>query len=105
MGFAATLAEVQQIQQESGASLLAAAQAELAKGARPSRVELREGDPTTEILRLAEERNADLVVAGARGISWIEGLILGSVADRLLKEALCSVLIVHELPAASERSQ
>jgi nucleotide-binding universal stress UspA family protein len=96
MEFAAMLAEVQQVQQESGAKLLAAAQEQLANGARRPRVELRTGDPTTEILRVAEERNADLVVAGARGTSWIEGLILGSVADRLLKESCGSVLIVHE---------
>jgi nucleotide-binding universal stress UspA family protein len=96
MGLATTLTEVQQIQHESGVSLLAAAQDQFANGGRSPRVELREGDPTTEILRVVEERDADLVVAGARGISWIEGLILGSVADRLLKEARCSVLIVHE---------
>jgi nucleotide-binding universal stress UspA family protein len=58
-------------------------------------MELLTGDPATEILRVAEERNADLVVAGARGVSLIERLLVGSVADRLLKEAPCSVLIVH----------
>jgi nucleotide-binding universal stress UspA family protein len=53
------------------------------------------GDPADEILRLAEEREADLIVAGARGVSFLERLLVGSVADRLLKYADCSVLIVH----------
>ena len=41
------------------------------------------GDPATEILALAEERQADLILAGARGASFVEGLLMGSVADRL----------------------
>lgn len=53
------------------------------------------GDPATEILKLAEERRADLVIAGARGVSLIRGLVVGSVADRLLKSATCSVLLVR----------
>lgn len=53
------------------------------------------GDPATEICTLAGELGADLIVAGARGVNLIEGLLTGSVADRLLKEARCSVLIVH----------
>ena len=36
-----------------------------------------------------------LIIAGARGASMIKGLLVGSVADRLLKEARCSVLLVH----------
>ena len=102
MAFADMLTEVQQIQQESGARLLAEAQAQLASEAGSPRLELLTGDPATAILRLAEEREADLVVAGARGKSWIEGLFLGSVADRLLKEAHCSVLIVREPRPAPE---
>jgi nucleotide-binding universal stress UspA family protein len=56
---------------------------------------LREGDPANEILKVAAEKEADLIIAGARGASLIEGLLVGSVADRLLKTARCSVLLVH----------
>lgn len=118
-----TVAEVRRKQQEIGTSLVVAAATSLAtlekaappdytaagnlnwgpEGAlfwRPSgrgapRTELRVGDPATEILELARERKADLIVAGARGVSFIEGLRMGSVADRLLRHARCSVLIVH----------
>ncbi len=54
-----------------------------------------EGDPAHEILRIAEESEADLVIAGSRGVSLIQGLVVGSVADRLLRGARCSVLLVQ----------
>jgi nucleotide-binding universal stress UspA family protein len=56
---------------------------------------VREGDPANEILALARMTEADLVVAGARGVSVIQGLLVGSVADRILKGAPCSVLLVR----------
>ena len=43
----------------------------------------------------AETIAADLIIAGARGVSAIESLLLGSVADRLLTRAGCSVLIAR----------
>lgn len=54
-----------------------------------------EGDPATELLALAEERGVDLIVTGARGVSLVEGLLLGSVADGLLRSTVCSVLVAH----------
>ena len=53
------------------------------------------GDPADEILKLAQQNETDLIIAGARGVSLIEGLMVGSVADRLLKRAPCSVLLVR----------
>jgi nucleotide-binding universal stress UspA family protein len=88
------IAEMQQKQEAIGRELLVSAQEILAIPGQPAGTDLRVGDPAAEILRLAEERSADLIVAGARGVSLIEGLLMGSVADRLLKHAPCSVLIV-----------
>jgi nucleotide-binding universal stress UspA family protein len=88
-------AEVRERQQESGRKMIETAEALLAPSGRPVRKVLRVGDPTTEILKLAAERCADLIIAGARGVSLIQGLVMGSVADRLLKHAPCSVLIVR----------
>ena len=66
---------------------------------------MREGDPAQEILKLGAEPEpvtsakpeveADLIIAGARGVSLLERLTVGSVADRLLKHAPCSVLLVR----------
>lgn len=55
----------------------------------------RSGDPAAELLAQVELHHADLVVVGARGVSRIEELFVGSVAERVLKTATCSVLIAR----------
>jgi nucleotide-binding universal stress UspA family protein len=69
--------------------------AELAVVGKTTAPVLREGDPAATILQLASDREADLIVAGARGVSGLRRLVVGSVADRLLTTAGCSVLIVR----------
>jgi nucleotide-binding universal stress UspA family protein len=55
------------------------------------------GAPADEIIAAA--RGADLVVLGARGLGTIERLLIGSVSERVLHHAPCSVLIVKGRPA------
>ncbi|HSK92942.1 MAG TPA: universal stress protein [Candidatus Angelobacter sp.] len=62
----------------------------------PSVPHLRAGDPAHEILAVTEERDADLVVTGTRGLGGIDRLLLGSVARNVLTHARCSVLILRE---------
>jgi nucleotide-binding universal stress UspA family protein len=50
--------------------------------------------PAHEIAEVAREADADLIVVGSRGLSSIGGLLLGSVAHRLLHIAPCPVLVV-----------
>lgn len=52
------------------------------------------GIPKTEILRLAEEKQADLIVCGSHGRSGFE-LLLGSTANAILHHAPCDVLAVR----------
>jgi nucleotide-binding universal stress UspA family protein len=93
--FDATVLQVRMQQRAEATSLVRKAAAHFeASGRRVSEV-TREGDPADQLLELAGERQADLIVVGARGISPIQGLLVGSVADRLLKTARCSVLLVH----------
>jgi nucleotide-binding universal stress UspA family protein len=54
------------------------------------------GNAAAAIVDLAKDVSADLIVAGTRGRGPIAGLILGSVALRLLQTAPCPVLIVPE---------
>lgn len=54
-----------------------------------------EGDPGQALLAVAEERGADLVVVGNRGISTLSGRLLGSVPAAVSQRASCDVLIVH----------
>ena len=61
---------------------------------------VREGDPREEIPRTAEERAADLVVVGARGLGAVKGFLLGSVSGAVVHGAPCSVLVVKGRPRA-----
>ncbi|SPQ01186.1 putative Universal stress protein UspA-like protein [Candidatus Sulfobium mesophilum] len=52
----------------------------------------RAGDPSIEILSLAEELKADIIFAGCRGLKGVKGM-LGSVSRNVLRHSRCSVLI------------
>jgi len=54
------------------------------------------GTPHIEIVRLAEERQVDLIVMATHGRGFISHAILGSTAERVLRRAPCPVLIVRE---------
>jgi len=63
---------------------------------RPATFLMREGDPAKEIIALATERNADLIVTGSRGLTKTDAHLVGSVSEYLLQHAPCSVLIVKD---------
>jgi nucleotide-binding universal stress UspA family protein len=52
------------------------------------------GNPANEIIKFSHSRNADLIVVGTRGKTGIERLFLGSVAEGVVREAPCPVLVV-----------
>ena len=55
---------------------------------------LLEGDPASEIVRYGRDAGVDLIVIGTHGRTGVERLVLGSVAERVLRDAACSVLVV-----------
>lgn len=55
----------------------------------------REGDAAEAILAVAEERNADLIVVGNKGMTGVKRFLLGSVPNKISHHAPCSVLIVR----------
>lgn len=55
---------------------------------------IKEGHIVEEILKTAKEGNYDLIVMGARGISKIKEILLGSVSYGVTAHAPCPVLIV-----------
>jgi nucleotide-binding universal stress UspA family protein len=61
----------------------------------PVRTFPREGDPADAILDVAEERGADLIVVGNKGMTGAKRFLLGSVPNRVSHHAPCSVLIVR----------
>lgn len=56
---------------------------------------LREGDPAFGIVTVAKEGEFDLIIVGHRGLSPIKAFLLGSVSDRVVAHAPCSVLVVR----------
>lgn len=59
-----------------------------------ARLLFREGAVVPEILQVASELPADLIVIGTHGLSGLEHLLLGSVAERVLRKAACPVLTI-----------
>jgi nucleotide-binding universal stress UspA family protein len=53
---------------------------------------LKEGDPAAEIVRLAQEAPADLIVMGTHGRSGLGRLLMGSVAEQVVRKAPCPVV-------------
>jgi nucleotide-binding universal stress UspA family protein len=55
------------------------------------------GSPAAEICRVAKERGVDLIVMSTHGRTGLAHLFIGSVAERVVRHALCSVLVVRGL--------
>jgi nucleotide-binding universal stress UspA family protein len=53
---------------------------------------LEEGDPVTEILRVAAETGTDLIVMGTHGKTGLRHFLMGSVAEQVVRKAPCPVL-------------
>lgn len=53
-----------------------------------------EGNPAKKITEYAEEKNADLIVIGSRGLGSIQGIVLGSVSSKVMQLANCPVLVI-----------
>ncbi|MEY4509833.1 MAG: hypothetical protein RLZZ450_1955 [Pseudomonadota bacterium] len=51
------------------------------------------GEPALTIVERAEELDADLVVLGSHGRSELQRTLLGSVAETVLRDARCEVMI------------
>ena len=56
---------------------------------------LIEGSPSREIVRYAEESDVDLIVMGTHGRGGIDRLLLGSVAERVVRSSTVPVLTVR----------
>ena len=58
-------------------------------------IDARLGDVAENILEAAREQKVDLIVMGTHGRHGLAHLILGSVAERVLRDATCPVLTTH----------
>lgn len=56
------------------------------------------GDPAGEIVRIAGEEKAEMVVMGTHGRTGMTRLLMGSVAEGVVRRAPCPVLVYRETP-------
>jgi nucleotide-binding universal stress UspA family protein len=59
-------------------------------------VALRSGSPFVEVVRYAREEGIDLIVLGTHGRGAIAHMLLGSVAERVVRKAHCPVMTVRQ---------
>jgi len=57
-------------------------------------VMLGQGRPAEELCRMAEECGATMIVIASHGRTGVERFLLGSVAERVVRHAPCSVLLL-----------
>ena len=81
---------------EAAASKLAALIRKVADDGITATSHLSEVPAASAIVDLAEEIGADLIIMGTRGHTGLKHVLLGSVAERTLRHAPCSVLTVKE---------
>jgi nucleotide-binding universal stress UspA family protein len=83
---------------QSGEELLAAVVTTFHEAGITATGELRRvrpGDTHEQIVEVAEQANADLIIMGTRGMSEWKSLVLGGVANKVVAHAHCSVMLVR----------
>lgn len=65
------------------------------EAAIPLEIKVAYGDPVDELLGFAEEEKIDVIVIGSTGKGFLRRQVLGSVSDRVVRKAKCSVYVVR----------
>ena len=63
------------------------------------------GDAAAEIVRIADEQGADLIVISSHGRTGLGRIIFGSTAEAVVRHARCPVLVVKPPPDEEEEEQ
>jgi nucleotide-binding universal stress UspA family protein len=91
---AATILHLEHARQEGEKELAAIEQQLLDSGVRAVDVRQPAGIPSEEIKKATQDIGADLVVVGTRGRTRLQAVLLGSTAERVIKDAPCPVMAV-----------
>ena len=89
------LEDIRQKQQEHSRKTLAEFVTRHLGGDCEAGLEVALGVPHVEIVRLAEEREVDLIVMATHGRGFISHTIMGSTTERVLRRTPCPVLVVR----------
>lgn len=87
--------ELRQRQEEEHRQKLEALQAEMRAGGGAVAYVLVADSPAAAVLEVAARNRADLVVVGTRGLTGVEHLLLGSVAEKVLRHSRSHVLVAR----------
>jgi len=87
--------ELEEDRKRAGETVIGQAMAELQDSGIVVHIEPTQGDAAQAILNVAAVRRCDLIVMGSRGLGTFQGVVLGSVSDRVVRHAPCPVLIVR----------
>ncbi len=79
---------------EAGRAMAALAAAELG-GMASARIELRAGQPAEAIVEFARVMQAELLVIATQGRTGLARVMMGSVAEQVVRQAPCAVLVVR----------
>jgi nucleotide-binding universal stress UspA family protein len=96
--FSANLLGVFEAQRKWAQDALAQRGVALAAEGVTARSVVKVGAAWREIVRLATEEHADMIVMGTQGRTGLDRLLLGSVAERVVRHAPCPVLTVRSNP-------
>ena len=91
--------EILQAQERRAAEALQAFLAARLPAGSPAESVVLHGTPHLEIVRLAEERGAGLIVLATHGHGFLAHALFGSTTERVLRRAPCPVLTVRSHPA------
>lgn len=94
--------EETQLRQEEARQYLAAVAGRLADGTRVSTHVVLGEHPAAMLMAMAEESAYDLIALSTHGRGGLKRLLLGSVADKVLRASHCPVLIVSPVDAAAD---
>lgn len=61
----------------------------------PLEIRVAYGDPADEMLALAEKEKVDVIVIGSTGKGFLKRKVLGSVSNKVVQNAKCSVYVVR----------
>ena len=95
-GYPYTDAELEDgIEQQARKLLDAEVEEVRSAGGKVAEAHLRVGDAAAEIVALAEDIEAGLIVIGSRGLGGIRRAVVGSISEAVFRHAHCPVLVVR----------
>ena len=89
-------ASMETTMRKKGKEDLAALATDEVRGKVPAETMVRTGVPTTEILKAAKSLPADLIVISTHGRTGLQHVLLGSVAEHIVRHAPCPILVLRE---------